>query len=254
MPISIQFDEEELNRDYTEVATGGPTFDTGVIGNPVGVQQRAIRRQDAIRTWDIQFEGLSEVQLMNLQAFFITKYGGGIGFRFVPPSDNHFGGGSPVSNYDIVGTTNSGNSYTLNRTYRSAARNIQRRITKPFLTANQVTGDNQYSAPVLALGTSIIPYDIGGVMTWPTEIPSGFTRPGSPSAVISMNFNTGVFSFVTSFGASIPTDGQTIKGVGGRFHVPCVFETDKFETSDYGVFSNLESIRLVELLPAALGL
>lgn len=241
MPITVTFDDEELSRDYTEVAVGGPVFDTGIVGNPMGVQQRAVRRVDAIRSWKIQFDGLSDTQRLALEAFFINKYGGGIGFRFYPPNDHSF-----VN--DVIGTTTGTGSteYSLVRKYTTAGayRTITRRIVKPV----------QFS-PILVIGTTAIAWKNGGSFQYPPNIPGGYSAPTSPPTYVAdMNWSTGIFTFTTANGASIPTAAQVITAIGGDFDIPVFFDTDKFEASDYGVFADWGEVGLIEILPAALGI
>lgn len=221
MAIAIQFDEEELSRDYTEVAVGGPTFETGVIGNPFGIQQRVIRRQDAIRTWEIEFGGLSTAQKQALEDFYITKYGSAIGFRFFPPSDSTF-------NFDYLGGGDGVRTdFPLYRNYTSPSRNIQRRIVKV----------------VASTAPNIIVF-FNGLSTLG---PPYFFSYGTNYTIDS---NNGVLEF---FGA-VPSSITDIRVHGGEFDVPVFFDTDKMDVSDYGVFKEWNSIRVTEILPAALGI
>lgn len=244
--ITVTFDEEELSRDYTEMATGGPTFDTGIIGNRFGIQQRAIRRQDAIRTWDIEFGGMSEEQKVALETFFISKYGSGIGFRFFPPGDFQFRG-------DLIGVTNASNEYKLYRDYVTPSRTIRRRILK--LVEND---PEQGKTLAVAVGVTILAEKASGSpgYVFPDVIPSGYFLDANvpPTVAIEVNYDTGTFSFATTSPFSLPANGYTLNAVGGYYDVPVTFDTDNFEVSDYGVFKSLDSIRVTELLPVALGL
>jgi hypothetical protein len=49
-------------------------------------------------------------------------------------------------------------------------------------------------------------------------------------------------------------NGHNVQIAGGEYTVPVYFDVDIFETSDYGVFSDLDSIKVTEILPAALGI
>jgi uncharacterized protein (TIGR02217 family) len=209
---SVDFDDEEISRDYTEVAVGGPVFDTGILGNRFSVQQRAIRRQDAIRTWEIQFDGLSEVQKANLEEFFITKYGGGVGFLFYPPTDNTFFGDVQPYLTDGVST-----DYPLYRAYSCASRTVYRRIAKI----------NEFISPQVLVGG--IPY------FWLTQF---FLLPGN-----------GMISFFFP-----PPAGLEIWISSGQILTPVYFEVDDMDAVDYGVFSEMSSVKLVEILPGALGI
>ncbi len=215
MAISVQFDEERLPLEYTEMATGGPVFDTGIVGNPTGVQQRSIRRQDAIRSWDIQFEGMTPAQRNTLESFFINKYGGGIGFRFFAPGDNRW------FNDVIATSTGTGTaSYPLYRKYVGTYRTISRRIFKP--------------------NDSAVSIYFNGVL-------QNFTLG-------SNYWFDGVNGYIYFAAGSRPSNGVSIKLDGGSYDTPVVFASDFFNADDYGLFANLNSIRLIELLPVALGL
>jgi uncharacterized protein (TIGR02217 family) len=211
MAITIQFDDEELSRDYTDVATGGPTFETAIMGNPVGIHQRSIKRQDAIRTWDIQFGGLNNLQKLLLEQFFITKYGGGIAFKFFPPTDHSF-----YNDYVGAASGTSIDVFPLYRYYGSASRVVARRIVYPVLSS-------------AAAGISVFGGVSGNLVNSATFLPGGFIR--------------------ISYTAGNPTAGEAIFITGGEFDVPVVFMNDQLESSDYGPFSNVDSVRLVELLP-----
>ena len=90
MAILATFEEEELNRLYTEKAEGGPSYETAVVVNPKAIQQRSVNRFDAVRPYVIDFGGMSQPDKLSLEEFFITKWGRAIGFRFYPPSDRNF--------------------------------------------------------------------------------------------------------------------------------------------------------------------
>ncbi len=225
MPILATFDDEELNRLYTEVAQTSVNFDTGIVGNSKGVQQRTINRYDAIRTYDIQFGGMTQAAKRALEEFFITKAGRGIGFRFYPPSDRDF-------QFDVIGVGNGAQTvFYLRRNYYSRGRFITRRILKPIHPLLTVLVDGSK--------VRISDPDAGEIT------PAGaFPIINNP---ITVNWDTGMITFTTA-----PANGLIITVAEGQYDVPVYFDTDSLNASDYGVFADAESVRLVEILPSAL--
>lgn len=141
MAILASFEERELNRLYTNTATGGPAYDTARVGNPRGIEQRHINRYDAIRTYEIEFGGLSQIEKLDLEEFFITQHGPAVGFRFYAPSDRNF-----LS--DVIGIgTGSNDTFYLRRNYRSRSRFISRRIVKPVKGTLVITVDGTPVTP-----------------------------------------------------------------------------------------------------------
>lgn len=121
----ISFQEVELSRLYTESARGGEVFQTSVIGNRFGVHQRNVNTTTPVRKWMIDFQGLTATELEELRTFFNSKFGGGIGFRFRPPSDYTF-------RSDVIGTGNgSQTQFKLYRKYIGGSQTLTRRILKP---------------------------------------------------------------------------------------------------------------------------
>lgn len=141
MAIQAAFEEEELNRLYTEVAVGGPSYQTAVVGNPKGVEQLSINQFDAIRPWEINYGGMSQSEKLSLEEFFLTKWGQAIGFRFYPPSDRNF-------QNDVIGIgTGAATVFYLRRNYRSRSRFISRRIVKPVKDTIVITVDGTPVTP-----------------------------------------------------------------------------------------------------------
>jgi uncharacterized protein (TIGR02217 family) len=150
MAILATFEEEELSRLYTDVATGGPVFETGIVGNGKATQQRTINRFDAVRTFEIQFGGLDQLEKLNLEEFFITKSGRAIGFRFYPPSDRNF-----IN--DVIGVGDASTTvFYFRRNYSSRSRFVSRRIVKPVKDTVVVTVND-----VVTSGT--VNWDIGSI-------------------------------------------------------------------------------------------
>lgn len=227
MPVLATFEEEELSRLYTEVATGGPTFETGIVGNEKGTQQRTVNRYDALRTFEIEFGGMSSDEKLRLEDFFITKFGRAIGFRFYPPSDREFLN-------DAIGVGDgTETTFYMKRNYRSRTRFVTRRIVKPVKHAVVVTVDGEklrYNDPVLGL-----------------FYPEGdYPQFAGNSGVI--DWDQGVIEF-----ASAPAAGKVIRCAEGEYDIPVYFDVDSFSISDYGPFADWNSIKVVEILPSSLG-
>ncbi len=224
MAILATFEDEELSRIYTEVAHTNIVYETGVVGNSKAVQQRTINRYDAIRTYDIQYGGMSPAEQLRLNEFFITKRGRAIGFRFYPPFDRQFAN-------DIIGVGDGTTvDFYLKRNYRSRSNFVTRRILKPIHPL----------VTILIDGYKVIIADPDGDIT-----PEGdFPIVDNP---ITVDWNQGKITFTTA-----PAIGAVVLVAQGEYDVPVYFDTDSFSASDYGPFADAESVRLVEILPAAL--
>jgi uncharacterized protein (TIGR02217 family) len=136
MAILAVFEEEELNRLYTGEAIGGPGYETGIVGNKKGTEQRTIDRYDAQRAFDIQFGGMTQPEQLGLHNFFLTKWGRAIGFRFYPPNDRNF-------QNDVIGIGDASTTvFYLRRNYASRTRFISRRIVKPVKDTVVITKDD----------------------------------------------------------------------------------------------------------------
>jgi uncharacterized protein (TIGR02217 family) len=124
--MPIEFDEVELNRMYSPAAHGGPVFSTSIYGNPFGYRQRNINQFDAIHVYEFDFEGQREGSYFEeLVAFFMTRKGRAIGFRFFPFDDNSW-----INNQ--IGTYATGTAtYPLYKRYAVGSRTYERRILKP---------------------------------------------------------------------------------------------------------------------------
>src|SRR5687768_7775550 len=90
MAILAAFEEEELDRLYSDGAKSTIVYETGIVGNGKAVQQRSINRYDGLRAYDIAYGLMRPAQQEGLAEFFITKAGKAIGFRFYPPFDRTF--------------------------------------------------------------------------------------------------------------------------------------------------------------------
>lgn len=220
MTFSIAFDEVELNREYSEAFTWGPTYQTSILGNPLGVHQRNVNLYDAIRSGTLSFEGMNTDDMDALETFFIARGGMARGFRFFPATDHEF-------NADSLGTGDGVETvFPLYRTYQSGGQTIQRRICKPNdveLTSIKYNGVPQ-----------AITYDAGG---------------GAPAAGhYSIQTDDGTITFGTAPGAvAIVIDG-------GEFDVPVCFNMDKMSSERNLTFSNWSGIEIIELLPSNLGI
>jgi uncharacterized protein (TIGR02217 family) len=224
MAITAVFEEEELNRLYTEMAVSNVVFETGVVGNSRAVQQRNINRYDPIRTYDIQFGGMSQEEHVALQEFFITKSGKGIGFRFYPPNDRDFIG-------DVIGIGDGTTTdFYLRRNYFTRSRFITRRIVKPLHPYLTVTIDDEK-----------VRIDDNGTLITPA---GDFPITDNP---ITVDWNEGIVTFTTP-----PGSGEIVRAASGKYHVPVYFDTDALQASDYGPFADANSVRLIEILPSAL--
>lgn len=126
MPLTIEFDEEEISRYYSEGATGGPVFLTSILGNPHGAQQRNVTRYDAIHEFKFNFNGTREkTEFAELLDFFMSRAGRAVGFRFFPFFDNKW------NDEEIAKTSKTTGAYNLIRTYKTGTRTKIRRIVKP---------------------------------------------------------------------------------------------------------------------------
>lgn len=225
MAILATFEEEELSRLYSAAATGGPVFETGIVGNGKAVQQRTVNRYDAVRTYEIGFGGRTPEFIQGLEEFFITKYGRAIGFRFFPPSDNTF-------QNDVIGVVAAGNTvYYCKRNYRSRTRFVSRRIVKPVKDTLVVT-----------VGGQMVPiYNDAGVAVYPAGSETHLNKP------VTIDWDTGTITFDTAPGA-----GSVVRIARGEYDLPVYFDVDAFAGEEYGIFSNWQSIRLTEILPSAI--
>lgn len=187
MAITATFEEEELDRLYTEVAIGGPVYETGVVGNGQAIQQRHINRYDAIRTFEIQFGGLSQSKRNALEEFFVTKHGRAIGFRFYPPNDRNF-------QNDVIGIGNAvATVFYMKRNYRSRSRFVSRRIVKPVKDTVVITVDG---TPVTPASTD---WDQGAVTLSSAPAAGAIVRCESGQYDLPVFFDVDAFS-VTDFG------------------------------------------------------
>ena len=234
--IPAEFEEVELSRDYTDYAKGGPMFETGMVGNTPGTQQRNINRQDAIREYEIQFEGANNWEIDQLEQFFVTKYGRAIGFRFYPARDRRFQG-------DLIGIGDGVETdFKLKRIYTGGSVTIERRIVKPVVNDLLLSVSNgstdEYAGLSDGAGGWLMPswsdIDFGG---------------GVPLYIVTVDWNTGDVVFDVA-----PPNLAEIRAVGGDYNVPVFFESDKFESTDYSTFSDWSGVKLVEALPIVLGI
>lgn len=216
MAIYIDFDEVELDRYYSEQASGGPSFQTSIIGNAMGVHQRNVNLYDAIRTYSISFEGISPSKLEELEEFFIQRRGMARGFRFLSPDDNTF-------DYDLVTDTPNGiaTEFFLYRNYSGGGFSTTRQICK-------LDADKLAEIEVFFDGVS-----------------SGLFYPTN----YSFDINNGFISF-----ASPPAANTEIRITGGRYFIPVCFNTDKFSAERQLTFANWSGIEVVEILPSNLEL
>lgn len=186
MAILATFEEEELDRLYTEVAVGGPIFQTGVVGNGKAVQQRTIDRYDAIRSFEIQFGGMNQAERLRLEEFFVTKWGRAIGFRFYPPNDRVF-------QNDVIGVGDGTNTtFYLRRNYRSRSRYYSRRIVKPVKNTIVITVNGSVATPT-------VDWDQGVVTLTPAPAAGAIVRCASGEYDIPVYFDVDEFN-VTDYG------------------------------------------------------
>ncbi len=224
MSILITFDEEELSRKYTEKAQTGVTYDTAVVGNPRAVQQRNVNRYDFVRTWDIEYGGMSPAEKLELEEFYITRFGRAFGFRFYPPSDRNFLG-------DVIGVGDGViTRFYLRRNYAARNRFVSRRILKPIFPLLTITVDDEKVAIITPEG-NITPEGDFPVLNNPIDV----------------DWNAGFFDFTTA-----PASGEIVRAAAGEYHLPACFDVDDLSAADYGMFADSASVRLVEILPAAL--
>jgi uncharacterized protein (TIGR02217 family) len=228
MAITATFEEEELSRLYTDVAVGGPIFETGVVGNGKATQQRTINRYDAVRSFEIQFGGLSGDEQLRLQEFFITKFGRAIGFRFYPPNDRTF-------QNDVIGvsdaTADSFDMY-LRRNYRSRSRFFSRRIVKPVKDTVVITVEDYVC-------------QIDGVYPDPSTFTRTYTS-NTGGGNVHIDWDTGKVTFYVG----PPAAGQIVRVGQGEYDLPVYFDVDQFNATDYGPFADWNSIRVTEILPS----
>lgn len=228
MAILAAFEEEELDRLYTDVAVGGPAFETGIVGNARAVQQRNINAYDAVRSFEIQFGGMSQAEKLRLEEFFLTKWGRAVGFRFYPPSDREFLD-------DVIGVGDGTTTvFYMRRNYAAPTRFVSRRIVKPVKDDVVVTLDGSklwIDDPVF-----------GGYIP-PSAGP--FPVIDSGTNFLTVDWNTGAVTF-----AGAPTAGQIIRCAEGRYDLPVYFDVDAFDATDYGPFADWNSIKVVEILPS----
>lgn len=230
--ISVEFQEVELSRYYTEFAKGGPVFETAIVGNPRGAHQRNINRQDFLGEWEIRFEGQDPSQIEELHDFFVTKWGRAIGFRFFAPRDNNF-------KNDLLGIANGvDKNFTLQRVYSGGTQTHTRRIVKPIADTLLITVNGEKCGVSDGAG--------GYKMAMYDDLDYGFDIP---EYIVAVNETNGVITFNTA-----PPSGAEIRALRGEYNVPVCFDSDRFDPTDYTTFSDWESIKVVELLPIALGI
>lgn len=205
---SIEFDEVELDRFYLEGAKGGPTFVTSIIGNPIGNQQRNISRGEFLNVFELAFDKEPE-EMVRLLHFFITRFGGGIGFRCFSPLDNKF------ENEFVANVTHGVGTYNLIRTYEMAGRKVVKRIVKPCPDLKF-----KLNGALVASSAIVVDYQEGRVT---------FNNPNSL------------------------TTGHVLT-VEGEFCLPCVFGMDEFPATGFSTYFDLQGLKVVELLPIALGI
>ncbi len=176
--IPAEFEEVELSRDYTAVAKGGPKFLTAIVGEDQPVQQRNVNWYDPVRQFEIQFGGLSPDQLMDLEEFFLTKWGMAIGFRFFAPTDNRF-------RNDLIATVvGDEEDFPLKRVYKGGTRILERRIVKPVPDEVSIYADN-------------VPLEVE--MNWNT---GRFTVPGGLGGLVGAKLTArGYFNIPVFFGS-----------------------------------------------------
>lgn len=226
MAIIAAFEEDELDRLYTDVAVGGPRFNTGIVRSPAGTSQRTINQYDALRSFEIQYGGLSQSEKLKLEEFFMLKWGRAIGFRFYPPSDRNFLN-------DIVGVGfASSTTFYMKRNYRSRSRFYSRRIVKPVKDTVVITVGG-YKVPIYPAG--------GGTPVYPAGSYPTLDNP------VTVDWDTGTFTFDDA-----PPAGAVIRIAEGEYDIPVYFDVDEFTATDYGPFADWNSVRVVEILPAAI--
>lgn len=213
----IIFDEIELDRYYSTGAKGGPEFFTEVEGNDkTGVQQINSRRLKALHRFAINFQGNREDgEFKELLEFFFTRLGGAYGFRFFPYFDNS------VDDEEVASLTNATATYKFIKTYTRAGRSYQRRILKP-------------------------------VPEWTFKIGASLETAVAAASVsaYSVDYTTGKITFTTP--ANLTTGNKLF--ATGQYCIPMRFETDFLEASGESGYLDTEELRLVELLPKALGI
>lgn len=135
-------------------ASGGPQFNTTVVANLAGYEQRNINWPVARGQWDISTGIKNKSDMDAVQAFFRARFGKAYGFRFKDWSDYQGIGES-------IGTGNGSNkNFQLVRNYVSGSYNYQRTIKKPVNGTVKVylNGVLQISGYTLDTTTGIVAF------------------------------------------------------------------------------------------------
>jgi uncharacterized protein (TIGR02217 family) len=149
------FVEERFPEDIAYNYTGGAVFSTEVNVAQNGNEQRNINRQNARAEYIVQHDFKNKQQINELIAFFRTKKGQGVGFRFKDWVDysvtaENIGVGDGVET-----------QFQLIKNYTSGAVTVARNITKPVtdtvnIYTDSVLQNSGYSADYT---TGIITFD-----------------------------------------------------------------------------------------------
>lgn len=207
------FHDVRLPDDISYGATGGPKFNTVVVGSEAGYEQRIGRWLSARLSWDIKLDIWDRARLEALLSFFRARMGKLYGFRFKDWSDYTVGMDYVNGTGWVHGTpqqfgTGTGvqTAFQLTKRYTSGGVNIDRKITRP------VTG----SVKIFKAGV---------------EQTSGVT----------VDYATGIVTFSVA-----PANGNVIAW-SGQFDVPVRFDNDDLPVVMEAVASGSMAVKVVEL-------
>ncbi len=238
-----EFDELLLNPYYSAMARGGPSFSTIVTQTDTGISHRSVRRYDYIGKYTIDFKELEEAWREGLREFFILQWAQAYGFRFLAPdlnrlrdellTDGHYNPATITAGVDPL-------ALYIIKTYERLTRRYQRRIVKPaWDTVRIQIGDEFFEFATTETGA-------GGAPLY------GQATYGAGVSGVTLDYTTGTLTFDPA--ARTQFAGQQVR-VSCQFHLPVAFAVDDCEMGiDETTISEWTGLRLVELLPAELGI
>lgn len=153
------FEEVQFPSDISYGATGGPVFLTDVVATVSGREQRNSRWSQSRAKYNVASGVKDEVQWQALIAFFRTRRGKAVGFRFKDWSD-YTAANQPLK---ALG----GNEYQLVKRYVSGTAVYERDISKPVAGSVVLYEDSIVQASDWSIDTTtgIITTALTGALT-----------------------------------------------------------------------------------------
>ena len=131
----MAFHEVQFPTDISYGSGGGPGFNTAIIENDAGVEERISRWSNPRRRYNIKYGMKEQTTIKTVIDFYIARLGAAHGFRFKDFNDCKSSGGHLTALDDedvVIGTgDNSETQFQLIKKYTSGGVTRNRNITKP---------------------------------------------------------------------------------------------------------------------------